>query len=1020
MAGRRSRPVTARRTADEVVVPLPKPALVPKVRITPEVVAHARMARRRGRPAENLVSRSPFDLPSFPPGVAASSGLAQDAALSEITQWASNQYIGDAWAEGQQFLGYSYLAVLAQRPEYRVISEVIASAMTREWIEIKSAGNDDKTDRIKVIEDAFEELGVREAHQQAATHDGQFGRGQIFLDVGDDPDDAEALKHSIGDGRDGTSQNKVSRDKPLKALRVVEPVWTYPQDYNSSDPLKSNWYRPETWTVMGHTVHRTRLLTYIGRPVPDMLKPAYAFGGLSMTQMVKPYVDNWLRTRQAVSDLIHSFSVQGLKTNLGALMQIGGQEITNRVDLFNALRDNSGAMLLDKDTEEWFNVTTPLSTLDQLQAQAQEHMAAISRIPLVVLLGISPHGLNASTEGELRAFYDWIAAFQEWLFRANLTTILGFVQLSKFGDVDPGITIEFKPLWQLDDEKKAAVEQTKAATHQVYADLGAVSPEEVRTAVAGDPDSAYAGLDLDDSPAPGPPDAGGEGGAPPDDAGQPGPDDDAADDTELGVWSKKATALFADKDDLNYWSRRANQIWPDSERRPHVRDDHRWAALAAKLFDTSNTGEPASTWIARVVEIRASWVDRAAAIPRNVTQEPSAKSWVDKAQRAFPGDLGGSAPDDINNRLAKASQNEVDYEYPATGNDVCRFCAHFEPFDWPKQCSRVDGLIEPEAWCKLFEAREQAQDKDFKESDHPRGQPGNAGQFGPGGGSTAIKQPLQPTEGVGKERTAVGGKSLPPHIAALKIPPAWTDVQYSSDPKASLLATGRDAKGREQRVYSAEFAQSNAEAKFARIHELNSKFADIKQQNELARRSPDKRIREAADVTALIMATGIRPGGEGDTGAEKQAFGATTLKGEHIVLVDDKVRLRFVGKKGVDLDIPVENSDVAKMLVQRAKRAAPSGQIFPAISAGALLNHVHSLDGGGFKTKDFRTLHGTKTAMREVAKLPTPKTESAYKKSVRDVAKVVAEKLGNTPIIALQSYISPVVFAKWRMASGAA
>ena len=46
-------------------------------------------------------------------------------------------------------------------------------------------------------------------------------------------------------------------------------------------------------------------------------------------------------------------------------------------------------------------------------------MAAISRIPLVKLLGIQPAGLNASSEGELIAFEDWIASFQRSCFASR-------------------------------------------------------------------------------------------------------------------------------------------------------------------------------------------------------------------------------------------------------------------------------------------------------------------------------------------------------------------------------------------------------------------------------------------------------------------------------------------------------------------------------------------------------------------------------------------------------------------------
>ena len=118
---------------------------------------------------------------------------------------------------------------------------------------------------------------------------------------------------SIGNGTNEMSKDKIGKGM-LKRLRVIEPVWTYPSSYNATDPLKPDWYKPSSWFVQGKEVHSTRLLTFIGREVPDLLKPAYSFGGLSMSQMVKPYVDNWLRVRQSVSDLISTFSTSGIKT----------------------------------------------------------------------------------------------------------------------------------------------------------------------------------------------------------------------------------------------------------------------------------------------------------------------------------------------------------------------------------------------------------------------------------------------------------------------------------------------------------------------------------------------------------------------------------------------------------------------------------------------------------------------------------------------------------------------------------
>jgi hypothetical protein len=286
----------------------------------------------------------------------------------------------------------------------------------------------------------------------------------------------------------------------LKGLKVVEPIWVYPMNYNAIDPLKPDWYNPSSWVVMSKEVHSSRLLTFVSRQVPDLFKPAYSFGGLSLSQMAEPYVNNWLRTRQAVSDLIHTFSMSGIKTNLAGTLAAGGEEMFNRVDFYNALRDNQGLMMLDKDTEEFFNITTPLSSLDLLQAQAQEHMASVTRIPIVKLLGIQPAGLNASSEGEMESFSDVVGSMQVVLFDDNLKTVINFAQMNIWGKVNPKIKFSWVPLRETDEETKAAVAKIQAEIDGMYVDKGVVDAGEVRKRLATDKNGPYHGLNPDDMP----------------------------------------------------------------------------------------------------------------------------------------------------------------------------------------------------------------------------------------------------------------------------------------------------------------------------------------------------------------------------------------------------------------------------------------------------------------------------------------------------------------------------------------
>jgi len=285
-----------------------------------------------------------------------------------------------------------------------------------------------------------------------------------------------------------------------------------------------------------------------------------------------------------------------------------------------------------------------------------------------------------------------------------------------------------------------------------------------------------------------------------------------------------------------------------------------------------------------------------------------------------------------------------------------------------------------------------------------------------GGGIKLHREGDSPNEkGVmtgGKWKTE-SGEDVPEHVAKLGIPPAWKNVRVAPGPEHDLQAIGEDSKGRPQRIYSDEATQRAADEKFARNTELLRKQGYIFEQNEANLKSADHATRENAACMNLIQQTGIRPGSDTDTGAEKQAYGATTLLGRHVVVGGDgSVRLQFVGKKGVDLDIPVEDESTAKMLRERKAEYGDGGRLFDTDDA-RLRDYSHTLDGGGFKPKDFRTLKGTNTAIAEIEKQPQrAATLKEYKQRVMAIAKRVSERLGNTPAIALQSYINPSVFQR--------
>lgn len=410
----RSNPVAVVEVKKSAIETKPSPAIDPRawIEMLPQVEEISR------RYARNKTSRSPagspFRLPQFPKVSTPSATMAMDSDLcTNLTcgtdAWLAGEVLPGLAGESLVFLGYAYLSELAQRPEYRVMAETIADDATRKWIDfdvvgdarverekrakdpdgydermadpdqrkkrLSSAG---KLEKVKALRDDQLRLGVKDRFYEQCRNDGFFGRSHLFLDIHTNgaPTDEE-LKTPIGDGRDSLSRGKVPKGS-LKRLQTIEPVWSYPLGYNAINPLDESWYNPQVWYVMGKEIHGSRLQTFIGHPVPDMLKPAYAFGGLSLTQMAKPYVDIWLQTRQSVSDLIHSFSVMVLMTDLSTLMQSGNVgALLARAAMFNMLKDNNGLFVANKNTEDFKNVSASLAGLHELQSQAQEHIACL-------------------------------------------------------------------------------------------------------------------------------------------------------------------------------------------------------------------------------------------------------------------------------------------------------------------------------------------------------------------------------------------------------------------------------------------------------------------------------------------------------------------------------------------------------------------------------------------------------------------------------------------------------------------
>lgn len=451
----------------------------PRNRQQLSISAMAANRPRVPRPASNgdAPIAQKFGPPELPKGVAPETAIvAMDSANQNIYAYAN------MCATHEAFMGYARLAQLTQKPEFRLLSEKTAQAMVRKWVRFKG-GN---PVRIKELEAEIKRLNVRDLFSEAAKYDGFFGRCQLFVDLGDH--DGDEIKRPL------LMVPEKLKGK-LRKFKIIEPMYSYPYSYTSDNPMRDSYYNPQSWYVMGNEVHASRLLLFISRPLPDILKPAYNFSGMSMSQLALPYVENFLKTRDSVNRMISTYSMPGIKTNLASVLAGDeGDDVVNRAQLYNSQRDNQGLFVLDMEQEEFFHYQAQLGTLDKLQAQSQEHMSSISSIPMLVLFGSSPGGLNATGDSELAIWDEYVLDMQQVLFHDNLVKVCEIIQLSKWGDIDKSIEIEFPSPREPTPKELAELRKLDAETDSVRINDGIVAAEEVRDKISADPNSGYSGL----------------------------------------------------------------------------------------------------------------------------------------------------------------------------------------------------------------------------------------------------------------------------------------------------------------------------------------------------------------------------------------------------------------------------------------------------------------------------------------------------------------------------------------------
>jgi DNA topoisomerase I len=253
-------------------------------------------------------------------------------------------------------------------------------------------------------------------------------------------------------------------------------------------------------------------------------------------------------------------------------------------------------------------------------------------------------------------------------------------------------------------------------------------------------------------------------------------------------------------------------------------------------------------------------------------------------------------------------------------------------------------------------------------------------------------------------------------IAALAIPPAWTDVWISPSPRARLQATGMDAAGRKQYRYHDSFRASQERAKFERLLDFAHRLPRLRTRTARhLRLDPFEQEWTSALAVGLVNKAWFRVGSERHVRSSR-TYGVTTLRKRHVAVAGDEITFRFRAKNRRLVRRTIVNATLARGVDELLELPGGS-RLFRFERDGELANLTSPLLnaylaenlGDGFTAKDFRTWGGTLLAAVELERRGAADSPTEAKRTVAAVMRKVGQELGNTAAVARASYVSPVV-----------
>ena len=314
-------------------------------------------------------------------------------------------------------------------------------------------------------------LSAREKLVNAMVWGRVFGAGILYVGI----DDGQAPEQPLDEERIQSIQFIVEIDR-----RDLTPDRMY------SDPSTEKFGTPETYLLsttkdgqtLTATIHESRLIMFEGARTSRRRRNNNA-GGWADSVLVKvedvltQFGVSWQATAHLMTD-----AAQGVFKMTGLVETLRAQSpdwVKARMAQMDMNRSVARMLVVDADSNEDFKRDTySFNGIPQILELFMLRLSAAARIPVTILMGQSPAGMNATGESDMRWFYDTVKSFQKYQVKPALEKLVRWCFLAKDGPTkgqEPDHwAVCFPSPWQLSEMEEAEIELKKAQASKARAE----------------------------------------------------------------------------------------------------------------------------------------------------------------------------------------------------------------------------------------------------------------------------------------------------------------------------------------------------------------------------------------------------------------------------------------------------------------------------------------------------------------------------------------------------------------------